>query len=55
MEIIKQQGKVVEVIYYPDQGRGFDKLENQIDAARRIVGWFDTHLKHSPAEPTVGR
>jgi dipeptidyl aminopeptidase/acylaminoacyl peptidase len=25
---------VMDVVYYPDEGHGFDKLEHQIDAAR---------------------
>ncbi len=51
--ILKRRGSVVDVVYYPDEGHGFDKLEHQIDAARRIVGWFDKYLKKEPAAPTV--
>ncbi len=35
----------MEVVYYPDEGHGFDKLEHQIEAARRIVGWLEKYLK----------
>jgi dipeptidyl aminopeptidase/acylaminoacyl peptidase len=51
--ILKKRGNVVDVVYYPDEGHGFDKLEHQIDAARRIVGWFDKYLKKEPAAPAV--
>jgi dipeptidyl aminopeptidase/acylaminoacyl peptidase len=36
---------VVEAHYYPDEGHGFAKRENQIDAMRRTVEWFDRYLK----------
>jgi dipeptidyl aminopeptidase/acylaminoacyl peptidase len=48
--ILKKQGNVIEVVYYPDEGHGFDKLEHQIDAGRRIVQWFDKYLKSSPSK-----
>ena len=54
VRILKQQGKVVEVVYYPDEGHGFDKLEHQIDAARRIVAWFEKYLSKTPAAPAGG-
>jgi dipeptidyl aminopeptidase/acylaminoacyl peptidase len=41
---LKKRGNVVDVVYYPEEGHGFDKLEHQIDAARRIVGWFEKYL-----------
>ena len=43
--ILKQEGKVVEAHYYPDEGHGFAKRENQIDAMQRTVAWFDRYLK----------
>jgi len=45
VRILKERGNVIEVVYYPDEGHGFDKLEHQIDAARRIADWFDKYLK----------
>jgi dipeptidyl aminopeptidase/acylaminoacyl peptidase len=45
---------VVEVVCYPDEGHGFDKIEHQIDAARRIVAWFDRYLKKTPPAPAAG-
>lgn len=43
--LLKQQGKVVDAHYYPDEGHGFAKRENQIDALNRTVEWFDRYLK----------
>jgi len=43
--ILKQAGKVVDAHYYPDEGHGFAKRENQIDAMERTVKWFDRYLK----------
>jgi dipeptidyl aminopeptidase/acylaminoacyl peptidase len=43
--ILKQEGKVVDAHYYPDEGHGFAKRENQIDAMQRTVDWFDRYLK----------
>jgi dipeptidyl aminopeptidase/acylaminoacyl peptidase len=46
--ILKQEGKVVDAHYYPDEGHGFAKRENQVDALRRTVEWFDKYLKTAP-------
>jgi dipeptidyl aminopeptidase/acylaminoacyl peptidase len=43
--ILKKEGKVVDAHYYPDEGHGFSKRENQIDAMQRTVDWFDRFLK----------
>ena len=45
VDILKKQGTVVEAHYYADEGHGFAKRENQIDAMRRTVEWFDRYLK----------
>jgi dipeptidyl aminopeptidase/acylaminoacyl peptidase len=44
--ILKKEGKVVSAHYYPDEGHGFAKRENQIDAMERTVEWFDRYLKN---------
>lgn len=44
-DILKKEGRTVDVYYYPAEGHGFAKRENQIDALRRTVGWFDKYLK----------
>jgi dipeptidyl aminopeptidase/acylaminoacyl peptidase len=47
VEILKKDGKVVDAHYYPNEGHGFAKRENQIDSIRRTVAWFDKYLKRS--------
>ncbi len=44
---LKKEGKVVDAHYYPDEGHGFAKRENQIDAVHRTIEWFDRYLKGS--------
>jgi len=46
--ILKREGKVVDAHYYPNEGHGFAKRENQIDAMQRTVDWFDRYLKKKP-------
>jgi dipeptidyl aminopeptidase/acylaminoacyl peptidase len=45
VSILKQAGKTVDAHYYPMEGHGFAKRENQIDALRRSVAWFEKYLK----------
>ena len=45
VELLKKDGKTVGAHYYPNEGHGFEKRENQIDAIRRAVTWFDKYLK----------
>jgi dipeptidyl aminopeptidase/acylaminoacyl peptidase len=44
VDILKKEGRVVDVHYYPNEGHGFAKRENQIDSIRRAVAWFDHYL-----------
>jgi dipeptidyl aminopeptidase/acylaminoacyl peptidase len=44
-DILKKEGRTVDAHYYPAEGHGFAKRENQIDALRRTVAWFDKYLK----------
>ena len=37
--------KTVDVHYYWNEGHGFSKRENQIDAIRRTIDWFDKYIK----------
>ena len=43
--ILKADGKTVDAHYYPNEGHGFEKRENRLDAIRRSVEWFDKYLK----------
>jgi len=44
-DILKAKGNTVETIFYPAEGHGFQKRENQLDSLKRTVAWFDTYLK----------
>jgi dipeptidyl aminopeptidase/acylaminoacyl peptidase len=44
VNILKKEGRTVEVHYYPNEGHGFVKRENQIDSIRRTIAWFDRYL-----------
>ncbi|MDQ6799228.1 MAG: S9 family peptidase [Acidobacteriota bacterium] len=43
--IYKNAGKTVDSHFYPAEGHGFAKRENQIDAIKRMIDWFDRYLK----------
>jgi dipeptidyl aminopeptidase/acylaminoacyl peptidase len=43
--ILKAEGRTVDAHYYPNEGHGFVKRENQIDALERTIAWFDQYLK----------
>jgi dipeptidyl aminopeptidase/acylaminoacyl peptidase len=45
VSILKQEGRTVEAKYYPQEGHGFSKRENQIDALKRMVDWFEKYMK----------
>ena len=45
--IYKETGKTVDAHYYAQEGHGFAKRENQIDAISRTVAWFDRYLKNA--------
>ncbi len=45
VDSLKKDGKTVDAHYYSNEGHGFEKRENQIDAIRRTVEWFDKYLK----------
>jgi dipeptidyl aminopeptidase/acylaminoacyl peptidase len=45
VELLKKDGKTVDVHYYTNEGHGFSKRENQIDSIRRTVEWLDKYLK----------
>lgn len=48
VSICKESGKTVDAHFYPQEGHGFAKRENQIDAIKRTVAWFDRYLKNQP-------
>ena len=42
---LKANGSVAETVFYPNEGHGFSKTENQVDALERTIAWFDRYLK----------
>jgi dipeptidyl aminopeptidase/acylaminoacyl peptidase len=44
-QILKQEGKTVDAHYYPDEGHGWTKREDNIDSLTRLIAWFDKYLK----------
>jgi dipeptidyl aminopeptidase/acylaminoacyl peptidase len=44
-DVLKARGTEVETVFYPEEGHGFAKRENQIDSLRRTVEWFEKYLK----------
>jgi len=48
--ILESIGTVNETVFYPAEGHGFAKRENQIDSLKRVIDWFDTHLKGEAGE-----
>jgi len=46
--LLKKDGKTVDAHYYPNEGHGFKKRENQIDSIRRTTEWLDKYLKEKP-------
>jgi dipeptidyl aminopeptidase/acylaminoacyl peptidase len=51
VEILKKEGRVVDVHYYANEGHGFVKRENQIDSIRRTIAWFDQYLMGKSTAP----
>jgi dipeptidyl aminopeptidase/acylaminoacyl peptidase len=45
VEELKANGRTVESHFYPGEGHGFFKREDQIDALERTVAWFEKYLK----------
>jgi dipeptidyl aminopeptidase/acylaminoacyl peptidase len=53
--LLKGAGRTVDVHYYAQEGHGFSRRENQIDALERTVAWFDRYLKGDRAVATRGQ
>ncbi len=43
-EEMEKLGKKVDFHYYPDEGHGFSKRENRVDADMRVFRFLETHL-----------
>jgi len=49
-DILKAKGNIIETVFYPAEGHGFRKRENQLDSLKRTVEWFDRYLKPKLAQ-----
>jgi dipeptidyl aminopeptidase/acylaminoacyl peptidase len=49
--LVRAQNGTVEAHYYSNEGHGFSKRENQIDALQRTVSWLDRYLKGDSGGP----
>ncbi len=47
--VLEAKGNTIETVFYPAEGHGFQKRENQIDSMRRTVAWFERYLKSGTA------
>jgi dipeptidyl aminopeptidase/acylaminoacyl peptidase len=45
VDVMKANGRTVEAHFYPGEGHGFFKREDQIDALERTVAWLEKYLK----------
>jgi dipeptidyl aminopeptidase/acylaminoacyl peptidase len=45
VKIYQANGKTVEAKFYPQEGHGYSKREDQVDSLRRVIDWFDRYLK----------
>lgn len=45
IDTLKAKGNIVEGHFYPAEGHGFYKRENNEDSLRRMIAWFDKYLK----------
>ena len=57
-EVMQRLGKPFETVIYPDEGHGFLKIENQVDAERRWAEFYRLEegryrLTHAGAEGVV--
>jgi dipeptidyl aminopeptidase/acylaminoacyl peptidase len=46
VDVLTSHGRTVEAHFYPGEGHGFFKREDQIDALERTVAWMEKYLKH---------
>ncbi|MCY1081763.1 S9 family peptidase [Archangium lansingense] len=51
VEAVKKNGVPVEYVIFPDEGHGFTKRKNEVEAYSRMRGFLDTHLKAAGPAP----
>jgi dipeptidyl aminopeptidase/acylaminoacyl peptidase len=45
VDFIRKKGGIVDAHFYPDEGHGLSKPEDQEDALQRLIDWFDKYLQ----------
>jgi dipeptidyl aminopeptidase/acylaminoacyl peptidase len=48
---VKKNNVPVEYVVFDDEGHGFAKKDNQIEAWGKVLAFLDTHLRNAPATP----
>ena len=51
VEAVKKNGVPVEYVIFPDEGHGFTKRKNEVEAYSRMLGFLDKHLKAASPAP----
>ncbi len=44
-EELEKMGKEADVVIYPDEGHGFRKLDNRLDAYKKTTEFLNKHLQ----------
>ncbi|WNG40141.1 S9 family peptidase [Archangium minus] len=47
VQAVKKNGVPVEYVIFPDEGHGFTKKKNEVEAYSRMLGFLEAHLKAS--------
>ncbi|WP_375767884.1 S9 family peptidase [Archangium gephyra] len=51
VEAVKKNGVPVEYVIFPDEGHGFTKRKNEVEAYSRMLGFLEKHLKAAGPAP----
>ncbi|PTL84202.1 S9 family peptidase [Vitiosangium sp. GDMCC 1.1324] len=51
VEAVKKNGVPVEYVIFPDEGHGFTKKKNEVEAYSRMLGFLEAHLKATTPAP----
>ena len=51
VQAVKKNGVPVEYVIFPDEGHGFTKRKNEVEAYSRMLGFLETHLKAAGPAP----
>ncbi|OJT26803.1 S9 family peptidase [Archangium sp. Cb G35] len=51
VQAVKKNGVPVEYVIFPDEGHGFSKRKNEVEAYSRMLGFLDKHLKGAGPAP----